>query len=197
MNKEKSKDSLDKFDQRHSENKYIPNSYQENRGKRWSSEEDMYLLQQVSFMTHTDIGKHLRRSENAVGSRLKKLAFHMIQNGEDPLVVQNNLKLSSEDIEQINNECFIYTRKNTGKFITSVKKPGVKKGYFASQPSQEMQVLLEIRTMIRKMLYFFQGQQETPRNRSSKEISSSIRITDLNMEDLEKHSEEFAKSIQI
>ena len=170
------------------------NTYQENRGKRWSSEEDMYLLQQIAFMSYSDIGKHLKRSENAVLSRLKKLAFHMIQNGEEPQVVQTNLKLSDEDIEQIRNECFIYPKKINNKFITSVKKP-VKKGYFTpQQQNQEIQLLLEIRSMLRKLLY--QGQQhesQSPRI-SYRSSTKSMKIHELNIEDLEKRSEEFARS---
>ena len=168
------------------------NSYQENRGKRWSSEEDMYLLQQVSYLSHSDIGRHLRRSENAVISRLKKLAFHMLQNGEDPSVVQNNLHLKDEDIEQISNEFFIYPKKPTNKFIVTTKKP-VKKGYFAAQQTQEVQLLLEIRTMLKKLLH--QSNNEHQECRSPKRETSrqdAIRISDLNIEDLERRSEEFA-----
>jgi len=173
--------------------------YQENRGKRWTSEEDMYLLQQITFMSYLDIGKHLRRSENAVLSRLKKLAFHMIQNGEDPNIVQNNLRLSKEDIEQINNECFIYNKKSNGKFITSTKKP-LKKGYFNSpQQSQEIQLLLEIRGMLRKLLHQSNdgehGLRRSPKKNNDTCVGEGTRmkIYDLNIEDLEKRSEEFAK----
>jgi hypothetical protein len=171
------------------------NENQENRGKRWSSEEDMYLLQQVSFLSHLDIGRHLRRSENAVVSRLKKLAFHMIQNGEDLDVVQNNLHLKDEDIQQISNECFIYPKKTNGKFIIASKKT-IKKGYFAPQQSQEIQLLLEIRTMLRKLLYISHEQHGATRSpkREMDRSQSAIRISDLNIEDLEKRSEEFAKT---
>jgi len=174
------------------------NQHQENRGKRWSSEEDMYLLQQVSFLSHLDIGRHLRRSENAVISRLKKLAYHMMQNGEDPDVVQNNLHLKDEDIQQISNECFIYTKKTNGKFITTTKKP-IKKGYFTPEQPQEIQLLLEIRTMLRKLLHI--SHEKEASNKSPKRDiigidrrQAAIRISDLNIEDLEKRSEEFAKT---
>ena len=115
---------------------------QENRGKRWSQEEDNYLLQQIQFLSHSDIGKYLKRSENAVISRLKKLAFHMIQSGEEIETVQNNLKLSADDIEQINNEFFVYPRKvpSQSKFILPVKKP-TKKGYFIPPQTPEIQIL--------------------------------------------------------
>lgn len=173
-------------------------SHQENRGKRWSSEEDMYLLQQVSFLSHSDIGRHLRRSENAVVSRLKKLAFHMLQNGEDPIVVQNNLHLKDEDIQQISNECFIYPKKTNGKFIISTKK-SLKKGYFSPQQSQEVQLLLEIRTMLRKLLHISNDQEgsiRSPKRNDGKgePRQAPIRISELNIEDLERRSEEFAKS---
>lgn len=172
--------------------------HQENRGKRWSSEEDMYLLQQISFLSHTDIGRHLRRSENAVVSRLKKLAFHMIQNGEDPIIVQNNLHLKDEDIQQISNECFIYPKKTNGKFIISTKK-SLKKGYFSPQQSQEVQLLLEIRTMLRKLLHISNDQEGSIRSPKRNDLSheprqAPIRISELNIEDLERRSEEFAKS---
>jgi len=171
------------------------NPYQENRGKRWSSEEDMYLLQQISYMNYTDIGKHLRRSENAVVSRLKKLAFHMIQNGEDASVVQANLRLTNEDIEQINNECFIYPKKSIGKFITTTKK-SVKKGYFATQQqSQEVQLLLEIRSMLRKLLY--QPHETEIRSPKKDTYPPGMRIHDLDIGDLERKSEEFAKMRQV
>ncbi len=174
----------------------VENSYQENRGKRWSSEEDMYLLQQVSYLSHSDIGRHLRRSENAVVSRLKKLAFHMLQNGEDPSVVQNNLHLKDEDIQQISNEFFIYPKKTNNKFIIPAKKP-VKKGYFAPQQSPEVQLLLEIRTMLRKLLHQSNEQQEGRSPKRQETIMNgtrqvAIRISDLNIEDLERRSEEFA-----
>ena len=197
MNKEKSSEKLN--EQRYYDRSgggYQSNSFQENRGKRWTSEEDMYLLQQISFLSQMDIGKHLRRSENAVVSRLKKLAFNMIQNGEDPVVVQNNLKLSKEDIEQINNECFIYPRRSTSKFITTTKKT-LKKGYFESQPSQEMQLLLEIRNMMRKILYQTQNFPPVQIYRGPRNEQTQIRISDLNMEELEKHSEEFAKTNEV
>lgn len=180
------------------EGDFNENQHQENRGKRWSSEEDMYLLQQVSFLSHLDIGRHLRRSENAVVSRLKKLAFHMMQNGEDPDVVQTNLHLKDEDIQQISNECFIYTKKANGKFITTTKKP-IKKGYFTPEQPQEIQLLLEIRTMLRKLLHL--SHEKEGSNRSPKRDiigmdrrQAAIRISDLNIEDLEKRSEEFAKT---
>lgn len=168
--------------------------YQENRGKRWTTEEDMYLLQQVNFLSYADIGRHLRRSENAVVSRLKKLAFHMIQNGEDPVVVQNNLRLSNEDIEQINNECFIYPKKNNSKFITTTKK-SLKKGYFNTpQQSQEIQLLMEIRGMLRKLLQqTHDNVHSSVRNINKNTNQNALRIYDFNMEDLEKRSEEFAK----
>jgi hypothetical protein len=152
-------------------------SYQENRGKRWSSEEDMYLLQQINFLSCVDIGKHLKRSENAVVSRLKKLAFHMIQNGDDPVLVQNNLKLTNEDMEQINNEFFVYPRKNTGKFITTIKSPQQKKGYFQTNPSppkQEIQLLLEIRQMLKKLL----NQNTNENTGSENSISIKSRLSD-------------------
>ena len=174
------------------------NQNQENRGKRWSSEEDMYLLQQVSFLSHLDIGRHLRRSENAVISRLKKLAYHMMQNGEDPDVVQNNLHLKDEDIQQISNECFIYTKKTNGKFITTTKKP-IKKGYFTPEQPQEIQLLLEIRTMLRKLLHISHEREASIRS-PKRDISgmdrrqAAISISDLNIEELEKRSEEFAKT---
>lgn len=162
--------------------------FQDNRGKRWSPEEDMYLVQQIQFMSHSDIGRHLKRSENAVVSRVKKLAFHMIQGGDDPLIVKCNLKLSDEDIDQINNECFLYGNKNSpqqpGKFITILKKPN-KKGYF-SQPQQqtpEMQLLLEIRSMLKRLLH--QNDLKSPK----REVS----ISEINLDELEKRSEEFAK----
>jgi len=186
----------------------IMNSYhQENRGKRWSSEEDRYLLQQIEYMEPSEIGKHLKRSENGVISRLKKLAFHMIQGGEDPSVVQANLKLSDEDMEHINNEFFIYPKKNTSKFITNVKSPQPKKGYFQNipnPPKQEVQLLLEIRSMLKKLLSQ-QNQVYTPLSCRSpaKETKlnggvplhgqGTIRVFDINVEELEKRSEEFAK----
>jgi hypothetical protein len=188
------KDSLERI----SDQRFNQNPFQENRGKRWSSEEDMYLLQQISFLSHNEIGKHLRRSENAVVSRLKKLAFHMIQNGEDPSVVQDNLKLSNEDIEQINNECFIYPRKSTGKFITTSKKQ-IKKGYFPTQQqTQELQLLLEIRSMLRKLLHQSYDTENLLRSTAKMEhTQSENKLYDFNMEDLEKRSEEFAKMKQI
>jgi hypothetical protein len=172
--------------------------YQENRGKRWSHEEDMYLVQQINYLSHADIGKHLRRSENAIISRLKKLAFHMMQNGEDQNSVQIKLRLSDDDIESINNEFFIYPRKSiTSKFITSVKKPS-KKGYFSPpQYTQEIQLLLEIRSMLRKLLSIHH--QDPPseypsyRSHSNPNPDKQIRIYDLNLDELEKRSEEFAK----
>jgi hypothetical protein len=174
----------------------VENTYQENRGKRWSSEEDMYLLQQVSYLSHSDIGRHLRRSENAVISRLKKLAFHMLQNGEDPVVVQNNLHLKDEDIQQISNEFFIYPKKTNNKFIITTKKP-IKKGYFAAQQSPEVQLLLEIRTMLRKLLHQSNDHQQEGRSLKRETLTNgarqaAIRISDLNIEDLERRSEEFA-----
>jgi hypothetical protein len=173
------------------------NVFQENRGKRWTSDEDMYLLQQITFLSHLDIGKHLKRSENAVVSRLKKLAFHMIQNGEDPLVVQNNLRLSKEDIEQINNECFIYTKKTGGKFITPVKKQ-IKRGYFhTAQQSQEIQLLLEIRGMLRKLLHHSQDIDQSSNRNVKKDIHcENSKLYDLNLDDLEKKSEEFANQYE-
>jgi hypothetical protein len=186
-----------RYSQNESENVSTPrhrageNSYQENRGKRWSSEEDMYLLQQVSYLSHSDIGRHLRRSENAVVSRLKKLAFHMLQNGDEPSVIQNNLHLKDEDIQQICNEFMIYPKKTNNKFIVPAKKP-LKKGYFAAQQSPEVLLLLEIRTMLRKLLH---QSNELHENRSPKREmgrQAAIRISDLNIEDLEKRSEEFA-----
>ena len=198
MNKEIIHDSSEKSRSFTGENKV--SLFQENRGKRWTTDEDMYLLHQISFLSYVEIGRHLRRSENAVLSRLKKLAFHMIQNGEDPIIVQNNLRLSNEDMEQINNECFIYPRKTPGKFITNTKKP-VKKGYFNTQQSQEMQILLEIRSMLRKLL-----SQDNSNTTSSKYdhppvsnnvnwngINTGTRFYDLNLDELEKRSEEFAK----
>ena len=170
--------------------------YQENRGKRWSPEEDMYLIQQVNYLSHVDIGKHLRRSENAIISRLKKLAFHMMQNGEEPTSVQSKLRLSDDDMESINQEFFIYPRKSiTNKFITSIKKP-TRKGYFsAPQFTQEMQLLLEIRSMLRKLLSIHH--QDPPSEYRNQNVypnpDKPIRIYDLNLEELEKRSEEFAK----
>jgi hypothetical protein len=168
--------------------------FSDNRGKRWSSEEDTYLLQQIQYLSHYDIGRHLKRSENAVASRIKKIAFHMIQNGEDPIIVKTNLKLSDEDIDQINNECFIFNQKNNpcnGKFITYMKKQN-KKGYFTQtqQQSPEMVILLEIRTMLRRLLH--QNDVKSPK-RESVEDSSKIRVSEINLDDLEKRSEEFAK----
>lgn len=176
---------------------------QENRGKRWSQDEDNYLLHQVQFLSHADIGKFLKRSENAVVSRLKKLAFHMIQSGEDLETIQNNLKLSSDDMEQINSEFFVYPRKvpSQSKFITPMKKP-VKKGYFISPQSPELQILYEIRSMLRKLLYKDSDLKSPKREGLSRTLSSiqkesliniSNRFCDLNLEDLEKKSEEFAK----
>jgi hypothetical protein len=182
---------------------------QENRGKRWSQEEDNYLLQQVQFLSHLEIGKFLKRSENAVISRLKKLAFHMIQNGEDDEVVKNNLKLTTQDMDQINNEFFIYPRKvpppssssssstYQSKFIVPIKKP-VKKGYFIPPQTPELQLLYEIRNMLRKILYK-DCDYKSPRK--SVNISSlnntgnenTNRYYDLNLEELEKKSEEFAR----
>ena len=161
----------------------MSNTSQENRGKRWSTEEDFYLLQQVQYLSNIDIGKHLRRSENAVYSRLKKLAFHMIQNGEDPVVVQDNLKLSDDDMDQINNECFMFSRKNQpNKFITTVKRPN-KKGYFLNQQqSQEIQLLMEIRSMLRRLLHL--SDMKSPKN--------ELNISEINIEDLQRKSEEFA-----
>jgi hypothetical protein len=161
--------------------------YQDNRGKRWSPDEDMYLLQQIPFMSPSDIGKHLKRSENAVMSRLKKLAFHMVQNGDDPEVVKNNLKLTDQDMDQINNECFIYTRKTSpkpGKFINTIKKTN-KKGYFATtEQTQELQLLLEIRSMLRRLLH--QSDVKSPR-------VDLVKVSEIDLEDLERKSEEFAK----
>ena len=165
---------------------------QENRGKRWSQEEDNYLLQQIQFLSHSDIGKYLKRSENAVISRLKKLAFHMIQSGEEIETVQNNLKLSADDIEQINNEFFVYPRKvpSQSKFILPVKKP-TKKGYFIPPQTPEIQILYEIRSMLRKLLYKDSSNEyKSPKRETS---SSNNRFYDLNLDDLEKKSEEFAK----
>lgn len=162
--------------------------FSDNRGKRWSTEEDTYLIQQVQYMSHYDIGRHLKRSENAVFSRIKKLAFHMIQGGEDPEFVRNNLKLNEEDIEQIHSECFIFNQKtNPGnsKFITNMKIKN-KKGYF-TQPtpqSPEMVVLLEIKSMLRRLL--LQNDVKSPKK-------DMLRISEINLEDLEKRSEEFAK----
>ena len=182
------------------------NSYQENRGKRWTSEEDKYLLQQIGFMECAEIGRHLKRSENGVISRLKKLAFHMIQSGEEPAVVQANLKLSDEDMEQINNEFFIYPRKAMGKFITTIKSPQSKKGYFQTiqspAPKQEIQLLLEIRGMLKKLIS--QTNDHTPisyrspsKEKSDKPFESMkqgvVRVFDINLDELEKTSEEFAK----
>jgi hypothetical protein len=176
--------------------------YQENRGKRWSPEEDMYLIQQVNYLSHSDIGKHLRRSENAIISRLKKLAFHMIQNGEDQNNVQLKLRLSEEDMESINNEFFLFPRKPiANKFITSIKKPS-KKGYFSPpQYTQEIQLLLEIRSMLRKLLSIHHQDppSEYPSYRSNlnQNPDKQIRIYDLNLDELEKRSEEFAKLSQV
>jgi len=175
------------------------NSYQENRGKRWTSEEDKYLIQQIEFMDCSEIGKHLKRSENGVISRLKKLAFHMIQAGEDPSTVQTNLKLSDEDMEQINNDFFIYPRKSVGKFITTIKPPQPKKGYFQTiqpAPKQEIQLLLEIKSMLKKLL---SQQSYTPMSCRSplKDKSDAkqvgLTILEINLDELEKRSEEFAK----
>ena len=168
---------------------------QENRGKRWSPEEDMFLLQQINFLSHYDIGRHLKRSENAVLSRLKKLAFHMIQNGEDPSTVQENLKLSDDDINQINNECFMFSKKlQSGKFISSVKKTQ-KKGYFTnSQQSQEVQLLLEIRNMLRRLL-LQNDPVKSPRSltKNDPEGKPNIRVSEINFDEFERKSEEFAK----
>jgi hypothetical protein len=169
------------------------NNFQDNRGKRWSPEEDFYLMQQIQFLSYFDIGKHLKRSENAVVSRIKKLAFHMIQNGEDACVVQKNLRLSSEDMDQINNECFLYSRKTAppGKFISTVKKP-IKKGYFVNQQqSQELQLLIEIRSMLRRLLYPNEKSELKSPRREREGIE--IKVSEINLEDLEKRSEEFAK----
>jgi hypothetical protein len=177
------------------ENSKTSSIFSDNRGKRWSSEEDTYLMQQIQFLSHYDIGRHLKRSENAVVSRLKKLAFHMIQNGEDPIIVKTNLKLSEEDIDQINNECFIFNQKNNpcnGKFITYIKKQN-KKGYFTQAPQQspEMVVLLEIRTMLRRLLH--QNDVKSPKRESGEDDIGRIRVSEINLDDLEKRSEEFAK----
>jgi hypothetical protein len=172
--------------------------FQENRGKRWSQEEDTYLLHQVQFLSHSDIGKHLKRSENAVLSRLKKLAFHMIQNGQDPVTVQGNLKLSDESMEQLNSEFFVYPKKivSQSKFIMPVKKIS-KRGYFNTpQQSQELQLLYEIRTMLRKLLYKDSEMKSPSRSLGTSPVlpsNSSIRFYDINLEDLERRSEEFAK----
>ena len=202
-----------------SNNHNIPSLFfqQENRGKRWSQEEDNYLLQQIQFLSHIEIGKYLKRSENAVISRLKKLAFHMIQNGEDAEMVKNNLKLTSQDMDQINNEFFIYPRKINSsssavpyqsKFIVPIKKP-VKKGYFIPPQTPELQLLYEIRNMLRKILYK-DGDYKSPKksvNLSSSPSSfvslsngsnhgtnnTQNRYYDLNLEELEKKSEEFAR----
>jgi hypothetical protein len=170
----------------------INSGLQENRGKRWTLEEDTFLLQQINFLSHYDIGRHLKRSENAVLSRLRKLAFHMIQNGEDPLIVQQNLKLSDEDISQINNECFIYSKKlQSSKFISSTKKIP-KKGYFTNtQQSQEIQLLLEIRNMLRRLL--LQNDPIKSPRCTTTEGKSNIRVSEINFEDFERKSEEFAK----
>lgn len=171
--------------------------FSDNRGKRWSSDEDTYLMQQIQYLSHYDIGRHLKRSENAVVSRLKKLAFHMIQNGEDPIIVKTNLKLSDEDIDQINNECFIFNQKNNtsnGKFITYIKKQN-KKGYFSQTPQQspEMVVLLEIRTMLRRLLH--QNDVKSPKRESGEDENFRLRVSEINLDDLEKRSEEFAKQM--
>jgi hypothetical protein len=174
---------------------------QENRGKRWSQDEDNYLLNQIQFLSHSDIGKYLKRSENAVISRLKKLAFHMIQSGEDPLTVQNNLKLSNGDMEQINNEFFVYPRKvpSLSKFITPVKKP-IKKGYFIPPQTPELQLLYEIRNMLRKLLYRdneYRTDLKSPkRTNSPPEQIPGNKFYNFNLDDIEKKSEEFAKMNQ-
>ena len=164
-------------------------NYNDNRGKRWTTEEDNYLLQQIQFLSYYDIGRHLKRSENAVVSRIKKLAFHMIQGGEDPEIVKNNLKLSDDDIDQINSECFIFNQKNNpapNKFIISMKNKN-KKGYFNSvtPPSPEMTILIEIKSMLRRLLH--QNDVKSPQK-------ERMKISEINLEDLEKRSEEFAKS---
>lgn len=174
---------------------------QDNRGKRWTSEEDKYLLQQIGFMQCSEIGRHLKRSENGVTSRLKKLAFHMIQSGEEPSVVQANLKLSDEDMEQINNEFFIYPRKAMGKFITTIKPLQPKKGYFQavqSSPKQEIQLLLEIRGMLKKLLsqnneYTTPVSYMSPNKEKLNNKQNTFRVFDINLDELEKTSEEFAK----
>jgi hypothetical protein len=199
---------------KYTQNRMIPTSslFQENRGKRWSQEEDTYLLNQIQFLSHSDIGKYLKRSENAVLSRLKKLAFHMIQNGEDIATVQNNLKLSNEDLNQINNEFFVYARKppSQSKFILTSKKP-IKKGYFIPPQSPELQLLYEIRSMLRKILYkdnnneYKSPKREVLRENASPNSSfyslpliskenQGYRFYELNIEELEKRSDEFAKS---
>jgi hypothetical protein len=148
--------------------------FSDNRGKRWTSEEDYYLVKQIPYMTNYEIGRNLKRSENAVYSRIKKLAFHMIQSGEDPEFVKNSFRLSEEDIDQINSECFVYNQKNNqnsgSKFITSIKNKK-QRGYFTApaQQSPEMSILIEIRSMLRRLLLQNEtkGTSRTSTNRES------------------------------
>jgi alpha-L-fucosidase len=172
--------------------------FSDNRGKRWTSEEDLYLVKNIQYMSNYDIGRMLKRSENAVYSRIKKLAFHMIQNGEDPEFVKNNFRLSNEDIDQINSECFVYNQKNNqnsgSKFITSIKNKK-QRGYFTApvQQSPEMVILLEIRSMLRRLLLQSESKRYTQYASQDHESDSKPTSFEINFDDIEKKSEEFAK----
>jgi hypothetical protein len=72
-----------------------------------------------------------------------------------------------------------------------VKKP-IKKGYFVNQQqSQELQLLIEIRSMLRRLLYPNEKSELKSPRREREGIE--IKVSEINLEDLEKRSEEFAK----